>query len=86
MDGGRERQEEITGIVNIETTWRERTGRDISRERAGASILGGSGSRPLQILGRRVVGVAGYLGVSWTGREILLYLIIYRKYMYVRKW
>jgi len=31
----------------------------------------------------RVAG--GSLG-SWTGREILLYLIMYMKYTYVRKW
>src|SRR6218665_3739031 len=41
-----------------------------------------------QSLGRGVVGVAGWFarGVvgSWTGRKILLYLIMYRKY--VRKW
>src|SRR6218665_3031507 len=53
-----------------------------------ASILGAEGRDPY-ILGRggrvavagRVAG--GSLG-SWTSREILLYLIMYRKY--VRKW
>ena len=41
---------------------------------AGASILEGWGVRDPQIFGRG----------SWTGREILLYLIMHRKY--VRKW
>src|SRR6218665_2546359 len=46
----------------------------------GASILGAEGREP-QILGS---GVAGGSLESLTGCEILLYLIIYRKY--VRKW
>src|SRR6218665_2612721 len=50
----------------------------------GASILGAEGRDP-QILGRWVAGrVAGVSLESWTGREMLLYLIMYRKY--VRKW
>jgi len=49
---------------------------------AGASILVGcTEGRDPQILGRRVEGGAGG---SWTGREILLYLIMYRKYAW--KW
>src|SRR6218665_4191946 len=52
-----------------------------------ASILGADGRYP-HILGRgscgdRREGRRGSLGL-WTGREILLYLIMYRKY--VRKW
>src|SRR6218665_2773423 len=50
----------------------------------GSSILGAEGRDP-QILGRGVAGrVAGGSLESWTGREILLYLIMYRKY--VRRW
>src|SRR6218665_3016752 len=50
----------------------------------GPSILGAGGRDP-QILGRGVAGrVAGGSLESWTGREILLNLIMYRKY--VRKW
>jgi len=51
---------------------------------SGASIMGCLGSWP-QILGREVVGWSqgGHRG-SWTGREKLLYLIMYRKN--VRKW
>src|SRR6218665_1788806 len=50
----------------------------------GASIVGAEGRDP-QILYRGVAGrVAGGSLESWTGREILLYLIMYRKY--VRKW
>jgi len=41
---------------------------------AGASILGDWGVATSRILGRGL----------WTGREILLYLIMFRKY--VRKW
>src|SRR6218665_664201 len=50
----------------------------------GASILGAEGRDP-QILGRWVAWrvARGSLG-SWTCREILLHLIMYRKY--VRKW
>jgi len=43
-------------------------------------LAGLEGSRPPDF-GQGVVGVAGG---SWTGREILLYLIMCRKY--VRKW
>src|SRR6218665_3521617 len=47
---------------------------------------GGWGSRP-PVLGRGVAGrVAGGTLESGTGREILLYLIIYRYRKYVRKW
>src|SRR6218665_1690555 len=50
----------------------------------GASILGAEGRDP-KILGRGVARrVAGGSLESWTGPEILLYLIIYR--MNVRKW
>src|SRR6218665_145310 len=50
----------------------------------GASILVAEGRDP-QILCRVVAGrVAGGSLESWTGREMLLYLIMYRKY--VRKW
>ena len=48
--------------------------------RSGASILGFGGHDP-QILGRGRRRVAGG---SWTGRDILLCLIMYRKYF--RKW
>jgi len=41
----------------------------------------GLGSRHPRFWARRFVGVAGG---SWTGREILLYRIMYRKY--VQKW
>src|SRR6218665_1908184 len=45
----------------------------------GAVILGAEGRDP-QILGRGVEGrVAGGSLESWTGREILLYLIMYRE-------
>src|SRR6218665_2916466 len=45
----------------------------------GASILGAEG-RDLQILGRGSLGGSqGGSLESWTGREILLYLIMYRK-------
>src|SRR6218665_3640288 len=60
----------------ILTSWK----RLLSHCYPGASILGAEGRDP-QILGRVVAG--GSLE-SWTGREILLYLIMYRKY--VRKW
>jgi len=47
----------------------------------GASILGGlGGSRPPDFGQGRSWGRRG----SWTGREVLLYLSLYRKY--VRKW
>src|SRR6218665_3412869 len=54
-----------------------------------ASILGAEGCDP-NILGGGRVWIAwrvagGSLG-SWTGREILLYLIMYMKYTYVRRW
>src|SRR6218665_3227485 len=50
----------------------------------GASILGLRVATP-RILGRGVAGrLAGGALESWTGREVLLYLIMYRKY--VRKW
>src|SRR6218665_336611 len=47
---------------------------------SGASIMGGWESRP-QILGRESWGSRGGRWGSWTGREILLYLIMYRKYL-----
>src|SRR6218665_3644463 len=48
----------------------------------GASILGAEGRNP-EILGRVVAGRVRRRGSleSWTGREILLYLIMYRKYI-----
>jgi len=47
--------------------------------------LGGWGGRDPQIFGTGVVdGSQGNRGESWTGREILLYLMMYRKY--VLKW
>src|SRR6218665_2264454 len=50
----------------------------------GASIIGAEGRDP-EFVGGGVGGrVAGGSLESWTGREILLYLIMYRKY--VRKW
>src|SRR6218665_2987901 len=48
----------------------------------GASILGDYAGSPPQDIGQGVVGVAER--VVYTGCEILLYLIMYRKY--VRKW
>jgi len=43
------------------------------------------GVATLQILGRGSWGTAGGgRGRAWTGRELLLYLIVYRNY--VRKW
>src|SRR6218665_1763149 len=52
----------------------------------GASIRGAEGRAP-QISGRGVAGrFAGGSLESWTGREILLYLIMYRYRKYVRKW
>src|SRR6218665_3528697 len=45
--------------------------------KAGASILGWVGGHDPQILGRGLWG-------SWTGHDILLYLIMYRKY--ILKW
>src|SRR6218665_2240362 len=54
----------------------------------GASILGAEGHEPPDFgQGGRREGagrVAGGSLESWTGREILLYLIMYRKYF--RKW
>ena len=49
----------------------------------------GLGVATPQILGRGVVGGSqggrrGVAGGSWTGRKILLYVMMYRKY--VRKW
>ena len=44
---------------------------------AGTSILGAWGSRP-QILGRGCHGGRKVVVGSWTGREILLYLMMYR--------
>ena len=48
---------------------------------------GGWGVATPQILGRGSRGGSqvGSWG-SWTGHKILLYLIMYRKYMYVQKW
>jgi len=46
-----------------------------------ASILRELGVTTLQILGRGRGGFAGGREGSWTGREILLYLIMYRKYV-----
>src|SRR6218665_2724707 len=64
----------------ILTSWK----RLLSHCYPGASILGAEGRGP-QIFGRVVAGrVAGGSLESWTGREILLYLIMYTKY--VRKW
>src|SRR6218665_1719147 len=48
-----------------------------------ASILGAEGRDPIFWAGGRVGVAGGSLG-SWTGREILLNFIMYRKY--VRKW
>src|SRR6218665_3785482 len=67
----------------IHSSWK----RLLSHCYPGASILG-TECRDPHILGRgscvgRREGRRGSLG-SWTGREILLYLIMYRKY--VRKW
>src|SRR6218665_736199 len=46
----------------------------------GSSILGLRIATPIFLAGGRGGGAGG----SWTGREILLYVIMYRKY--VRKW
>src|SRR6218665_2640546 len=66
----------------IHSSWK----RLLSQCYPGASILGLRVATPIFWAGGRV-GVAGRIaGGSWTGREILLYLIMYMKYMYVRKW
>src|SRR6218665_1241647 len=61
----------------IHSSWK----RLLSHCYPGASLLGAEGRDP-HILGWRVAGRVA--GGSLTGREILLYLIMYRKY--VRKW
>ena len=59
-------------------------------EKASFSLLsrgvnpGGWGWRPAYFGQGGRVGIAGGSLASWTGREIVLYLIMYRKY--VRKW
>jgi len=45
-----------------------------------------AGGRDPRFWAMGVVGPQGSRERSWTGREILLYLIMHRKYMYVRKW
>jgi len=51
----------------------------------GTSILGGLGFATPRFMAGGREGVAGVYqggrGGSWTGREILLYPIIYRKYL-----
>jgi len=49
--------------------------------KAEASILGGWGSRPPDFGQGWSWEVAEGSGGSWTGREILLQLILYRKYV-----